>query len=435
MPTINSDEVDWLCYIGAIKIASERLRMGRTKQESLHMGWQVHRLAMNVMKTEVWKKYPSLKKMVWNSLKNTVGFMDELMNYNDISGPDRAEWKLDYSTYMDARNKAEGRCYYAFRCRSKVEEKAGDTKRKFETTITTEIVVKKQKVEDSAEDMVDMVEMEDIDLPETVETLDEAREEVDADEEEEVDGDATNEEKAASEEGEMDIRKMFESDSDDEDEETANGTGATLEGGEDDEDGNEESERPELGGLCVVDKREGIFIVQHGCHTEESLYNQMTRLGTVVNMTNRDGSEFKDPNNIPPVVAVEFERVNDDQRDKKENRQKWKIFSNYYENVTLKEGRHRWDTCNEDNLLGMIKNNDQIMVLMKNTVEEFQYYSKRIITYYRGQKIFPCEAGMICMRNVREFNESHVPGRVERSQSVHNKKCIELKEIDIIQVK
>ena len=42
---------------------------------------------------------------------------------------------------------------------------------------------------------------------------------------------------------------------------------------------------------------------------------------------------------------------------------------------------------------------------------------------------------MICMRNVREFNESHVPGRVERSQSVHNKKCIELKEIDIIQVK
>ena len=165
------------------------------------------------------------------------------------------------------------------------------------------------------------------------------------------------------------------------------------------------------------------------------MYNQMTRLGTVVNMTNRDGSEFKDPNNIPPVVAVEFERVNDDQRDKKENRQKWKIFSNYYENVTLKEGRHRWDTCNEDNLLGMIKNNDQIMVLMKNTVEEFQYYSKRIITYYRGQKIFPCEAGMICMRNVREFNESHVPGRVERSQSVHNKKCIELKEIDIIQVK
>ena len=70
---------------------------------------------------------------------------------------------------------------------------------------------------------------------------------------------AVNDWTEASEEGEMDIRKMFESDSDDEDEETANGTGATLEGGEDDEDGNEESERPELGGLCVVDKREGIF--------------------------------------------------------------------------------------------------------------------------------------------------------------------------------
>ena len=64
------------------------------------------------------------------------------------------------------------------------------------------------------------------------------------------------------------------------------------------------------------------------------------------------------------------------------------VFSNYFENVTLKEGRHRWDTCNEDNLLGMIKNNDQIMVLMKNTVEEFQYYSKRIITYYRARRSF-----------------------------------------------
>ena len=32
----------------------------------------------------------------------------------------------------------------------------------------------------------------------------------------------------------------------------------------------------------------------------------------------------------------------------------------------------------------MVKNNDQIMVLMKNTVEENEYYSKRINTYYRG---------------------------------------------------
>ena len=63
-------------------------------------------------------------------------------------------------------------------------------------------------------------------------------------------------------------------------------------------------------------------------------------------MVNRDGSEFKDPENIPPMVAVEFERTDDDQR--KENQQKWKIYSNYFENVTLKEGRHRWDTCDEE---------------------------------------------------------------------------------------
>ena len=73
MPTLNDDEDDWLCYIGAIKIKSQRLgiNMGRTRQESFHMGWQVHRLAMSVMATEVWKKYPSLKKLVWNNLKNT----------------------------------------------------------------------------------------------------------------------------------------------------------------------------------------------------------------------------------------------------------------------------------------------------------------------------------------------------------------------------
>ena len=68
MPTMNDDEEDWMCYIGAIKIASQRLgiNMGRSRQESLHMAWQVHRLAMSVMSTGVWKKYPSLKKLVWS---------------------------------------------------------------------------------------------------------------------------------------------------------------------------------------------------------------------------------------------------------------------------------------------------------------------------------------------------------------------------------
>ena len=83
----------------------------------------------------------------------------------------------------------------------------------------------------------------------------------------------------------------------------------------------------------------------------------------------------------------------------------------------------------------MVKNNDQIMVLMKNTVEENEYYSKRINTYYRGQKMFPCEAGKICLANVKEFKESKVPGRVERSEFVHNRKFIELEDIDIIEVK
>ena len=100
---------------------------------------------MSVMATEVWKKYPSVKKMVWFNLKNTVGFMDDMMNYNNISETERAKWR------GHARNKAEGRCYYAFRRRSKAEEIDGDTKRKLETTMTTEIVVKRQKVEDIEE--------------------------------------------------------------------------------------------------------------------------------------------------------------------------------------------------------------------------------------------------------------------------------------------
>ena len=93
--TLEDNVEDWICYIGSIKMAAQRfggfgVRMSRTRQEDLYTGWQVHRLAMNVMTTEVWKKYPSLKKMVWTNLKITVGFMDMMMqDYDNISWKDR----------------------------------------------------------------------------------------------------------------------------------------------------------------------------------------------------------------------------------------------------------------------------------------------------------------------------------------------------------
>lgn len=87
---------------------------------------------------------------------------------------------VSVATWTPGTRLAEGRCYYAFRCRSKAEENSGDKKRKLETTITTEIVVKRKKVEESEENdtkMEDMVEMENIELTETAETGDENKEE------------------------------------------------------------------------------------------------------------------------------------------------------------------------------------------------------------------------------------------------------------------
>ena len=485
---------------------------------------------MSVMATEVWKKYPSVKKLVWNNLKNTVGFMDEMMNYNDISRTDRAKWRGDYSSYMDARNKAEGRYYYVFRCRSKAEEDAGDTKRKMETTITTEIVVKRQKVENREEndkEMEDMVEVENIDLTETAETGDEAEEEevtatekmdvtgirgifeVDSDEEEEAEGDAgdpqrvvvededgggedklgvasltkyepnnskeengrcKNKEERATGTKETTItteilfkRGIFEDSDEDEaavnEEKPVTGTRATPDGEEEEEVENEEeldieekdlvegdmvklgtvpqSERPEFEGLCGVDKREGVFIFHHGYKSEEKLYNHLVRFGKVVNMANEDGSEFEDPGNLPPIVVVEFERAENEKRDiiLKGNRQKWKMFKTYFENVTLKEGRHRWDTCDDENILEVIRNNDQIMIVMKSSVEENEFYSKMTSIYYRGEKVLSCDIGKLCMVTVTEFKEIRMPGRIERLETFHTKKCIDMVDIKIIETK
>ena len=452
MPTLEDNEEDWIWYIGALKMAAQRFR---TRQENLYKGWQVHRLAMDVMTTEVWKKYPSLKKMVWSNLKITVGFMDmKMQDFENISWKDRTEWRGEYKSYMDARNKAEGRYNHLYRLGPEAEENATDKKRKPETTNATEIVFKRQKVEDWEKKDPKMGEdiagAQDRDLPGTEET-----------------GNVANGEEEAMKVSEMDIRGIFEVDSDeDEDVAAVNGvkqvagTSATSEGEEEEEVENKEvveieekvtvegdmvklgtvlqSERPELEeGLRWADKRDGVFIFYHGYKSEEKLYNHLTKIDRVVNIANEDGSEFEDPENLPPIVAVQFERAENEERDiiVKGRRQKWKMYKNYFENVTLKEGGDRWDTCDDENLLEVIRNDDQIMILMKSSVEETDFYSKMTSIYYRGKKVRSCKLGNLCLTKVTEFREIKMPGRIERSEVYHIKKCVHMMDIKIIEMK
>ena len=152
MPQANDGEEEWLCYTEAIKVASESLRHhrypGRTREVGLQIGWEVHCLAMSVMEKGVWKKFPSLKTMVWKNLKNTVGFMEDMMqDVDNISSRSRAKWRIDYKTYIDARHEAEGRKNYGF--------KSEEPKRKLETIAMEgkSLQLKRQKT-DNEGDMV-----------------------------------------------------------------------------------------------------------------------------------------------------------------------------------------------------------------------------------------------------------------------------------------
>ena len=447
---MNDDEEDWLCYIGAIKIASQRLgiNMGRSRQESLHMAWQVHRLAMSVMSTGVWKKYPSLKKLVWSNLKNTVGFIDEIMSYNDISGSDRAMWKGDYSNYMDARNKEEGRYYYAYRCRSKSEENAGDPKRKMETTITTEIVVKRQKVEDSMEELA---VVEDLDLSERDEKGDEAKEgEVTATEERDLgirgtlEADLDKEEEAhCGEEDEVDSGKEDEAHCDEEDPLRVGDKGGSKSkeerttGFKETGDEDPPSERPEIEGLSGVDKRGGAFVINHGYKSEEKLYNHLVRFGKVIDIVNEDGSEIEDPENLPQTVVVEFENA-----DYRVSISKWRMHNSCFENMTLKEKEEggvrqpcRWDICGDEDVLEMIGNNAQLTIHVKSSVEENEYYTKVTSVYYQGQRVVTCDKGKLCLEKVTEFRDIRMPGRLEKSKNFHTQKSFDMKNIQTIETK
>ena len=95
---IDGNEKDWMEYIGAIKSASRlSWTSGRNQTERLQIGWQVHRTAMKMLNTEIWRKYPLLKKTAWDVVKETLAFMDQTMGCGEnISDQDRMIWRREY---------------------------------------------------------------------------------------------------------------------------------------------------------------------------------------------------------------------------------------------------------------------------------------------------------------------------------------------------
>ena len=488
MPTLDDGEEDWNHYNRALEIASRRLWgcLSDNRQESLNMGWQVHRLAMNVMETEVWKRYPAMRKIVWSNLRSTAGFMDTLMNYDDISRADRAKWRPQYLSYIDARNKAEGRRYYAYRCRTKAEENAGDPKRKWETTITTEIVVKRQRAEDSEDkdtNVEDSVAMEDIETKETVHEAKEKEETAtegrgirgifadDSDKEEEAEGSAGDPWREEAEgwgdcvsgkERVGGTRETAEEATEDQPRVRPEGVrwGGEEEGNVDeDNDTVHQIKRPgveddkqkgvvifhgqesveELEGRRGVDKRGRTFIIKHGFRSEETLYNYLIQFGRVLDIVKEDGSEIQQPENLPQILLVKFEKVESDSvwSDQNQDQQKWKMGVRHFENITLKQGggMDRWDICCDEDVLELIGNYTQIRIHMKCWVQKNEFYSIMTNVLYDGQKVETCEKGKICIALVTEDKEIRMPGRFERKKSHHIQKTIDMKDIKLIETK
>ena len=162
MPT-NGSENDWIEYIGVIK-SDSRWTSGRNQAERLLLGWQVHRTAMKMLRTEIWRKYPLLKRPAWDTVKETLAFMDETMGCSEnISDEDRMIWRREYEECFFSLPWIK-KDVYSFSCSSRLY----DCKRQSETLVTTEVLVKKcnkETGEREDEDAVtDKSNYEEIDL-------------------------------------------------------------------------------------------------------------------------------------------------------------------------------------------------------------------------------------------------------------------------------
>ena len=451
---IDGNEKDWMEYIGAIRSASRlSWTSGRNQAERLQIGWQVHRTAMKMLNTEIWRKYPLLKKTAWDVVKETLAFMDQTMGCGEnISDQDRMIWRREYEECFFALPWTK-KNVYGFSCSSRLY----DCKRQAETLVTTEVLVKKSKETGLvSSDEREKEQVEEIDL--TVEqsgqhSLD--KKAIDMIESNFEEFDLTGERNEQQSLDRKAINMLFE-DSDDNDGEDDLVDGRRVEGWTGDrvdlnetvnveeEEENNKGYRFETG--FEVSEQDGCerFLVKHNFKSEEDLFNGLACGGRVVNMVRADGGELGDI--IPKVVMVVMENVNFnilDMADMVIKRlrswnpgQRWKMLQDGFRNVTedLSESCQRWDIGGDVDVLNQLYHDMKLEVKLKPVFENHFYYEKVIWRNFVGKKLGSCcgESGALCLSDVAGVETFMVPGRQETSNTYAKRKCLPLDSVEWI---
>ena len=451
---IDGNEKDWMEYIGAIRSASRlSWTSGRNQAERLQIGWQVHRTAMKMLNTEIWRKYPLLKKTAWGVVKETLAFMDQTMGCGEnISDQDRMIWRREYEECFFALPWTK-KNVYGFSCSSRLY----DCKRQAETLVTTEVLVKKSKETGLvSSDEREKEQVEEIDL--TVEqsgqhSLD--KKAIDMIESNYEEFDLTGERNEQQSLDRKAINMLFEdSDDNDGEDDLVDGrrvecwTGDRVDLHEDvnveDEEENNKGYRFETGFEVSEQDVCERFLVKHNFKSEEDLFNGLACGGRVVNMVRADGGELGDI--IPKVVMVVMENVNFnilDMADMVIKRlrswnpgQRWKMLQDGFRNVTedLSESCQRWDIGGDVDVLNQLYHDMKLEVKLKPVFENHFYYEKVIWRNFVGKKLGSCcgESGALCLSDVAGVETFMVPGRQETSNTYAKRKCLPLDSVEWI---
>ena len=450
---IDGNEKDWMEYIGAIRSASRlSWTSGRNQAERLQIGWQVHRTAMKMLNTEIWRKYPLLKKTAWDVVKETLAFMDQTMGCGEnISDQDRMIWRREYEECFFALPWTK-KNVYGFSCSSRLY----DCKRQAETLVTTEVLVKKSKETGLvSSDEREKEQVDEIDL--TVEqsgqhSLD--KKAIDMIESNFEEFDLTGERNEQQSLDRKAINMLFEdSDDNDGEDDLVDGrrvecwTGDRVDLHEtvnvEDEEENNKGYRFETG-FEVSEQGCERFLVKHNFKSEEDLFNGLACGGRVVNMVRADGGELGDI--IPKVVMVVMENVNFnilDMADMVIKRlrswnpgQRWKMLQDGFRNVTedLSETCQRWDIGGDVDVLNQLYHDMKLEVKLKPVFENHFYYEKVIWRNFVGKKLGSCcgESGALCLSDVAGVETFMVPGRQETSNTYAKRKCLPLDSVEWI---
>ena len=451
---IDGNEKDWMEYIGAIRSASRlSWTSGRNQAERLQIGWQVHRTAMKMLNTEIWRKYPLLKKTAWDVVKETLAFMDQTMGCGEnISDQDRMIWRREYEECFFALPWTK-KNVYGFSCSSRLY----DCKRQAETLVTTEVLVKKSKETGLvSSDEREKEQVEEIDLTgEQSEQHSLDRKAIDMIESNFEEFDLTGERNEQQSLDRKAINMLFEdSDDNDGEDDLVDGrrvecwTGDRVDLNEtvnvEEEEENNKGYRFETGFEVSEQDVCERFLVKHNFKSEEDLFNGLACGGRVVNMVRADGGELGDI--IPKVVMVVMENVNFnilDMADMVIKRlgswnpgQRWKMLQDGFRNVTedLSETCQRWDIGGDVDVLNQLYHDMKLEVKLKPVFENHFYYEKVIWRNFVGKKLGSCcgESGALCLSDVAGVETFMVPGRQETSNTYAKRKCFPLDAVEWI---